>query len=461
MNGPLSRRRRRRPSASPDTAWRSLRGDMTDGDITDGNTTAGERDDEVGPVREHDPRQEEPMASEDDDHTRPISAADLRTPAQRLEDERARERVEAAEGPADEGAATEGTESPASAYNDLDQRPAADHPDKASSPKQLKKPGWTFAIKNAFREFLADDCTDLAAGLTYYSVLAIFPAGIALLGVLGLLGQGGDALDPVIQVVRRLVTDPDTEASIIGAIENVANADSRGTGIALIAGLLGALFSASGYVGAFSRAMNRIYEVPEGRPIWKLRPAMLLITAISIVLLALGLVILVVSGPVAEAIGGVFGLGETTLLVWNIAKWPVLGLIVVLIVALLYWGTPNVRQPSFRWISVGAFLAIVVWLLASALFGLYIAFFGNYDRTYGAVAGAIVFLLWVWITNLALLLGAELDSELERSRELQAGIAAEEQLQLPLRDDREVKKQAKGKEQIVATARAMRENASR
>jgi membrane protein len=195
--------------------------------------------------------------------------------------------------------------------------------------------------------------------------------------------------------------------------------------------------------------MNRMYEIREGRPIWKLRPAMLLLTLVVVVLAAATLLGLVVSGPVAGAIGDAIGLGSTAVTVWDIAKWPVILGVVVLIVALLYWGTPNVRQPKFRWISVGATLAIVVWAVASALFGLYVATFSSYDSTYGSLAGGIVFLLWLWITNLALLFGAELDSELERGRELEAGIAAEETIQLEPRDTRNIKKaDAKEREDV-------------
>ena len=179
-------------------------------------------------------------------------------------------------------------------------------------------------------------------------------------------------------------------------------------------GLAGALWSASGYVGAFGRAMNRIYEIDEGRPIWKLRPAMLLLTIVLVILAALVLLALVLTGPVAESVGDAIGLGSTAVLVWQVAKWPVLLAVVILIVALLYYATPNVKQPKFRWVSVGAVLAIVVWILVSAAFGFYVANFSSYDKTYGALGGVIVFLLWLWLTNLALLFGAELDSELER-----------------------------------------------
>ena len=231
---------------------------------------------------------------------------------------------------------------------------------------------------------------------------------------------------------------------------------SSGTGLALIIGLATALWSASGYVGSFGRAMNRIYEVGEGRPVWKLRPVMLLVTLITVVLAALVALALVLTGPAAQAVGNAIGLGSTAVLVWNIAKWPVMLVVVIAIVALLYYATPNVKQPKFRWLSVGAVFAIVVWVLASAAFGFYVANFSSYNKTYGALAGVIVFLLWLWLTNLALLFGAELDAELERGRELQAGIAAEESVQLPPRDTKKRTRQPKKEREDIERGRRLR-----
>jgi membrane protein len=214
-------------------------------------------------------------------------------------------------------------------------------------------------------------------------------------------------------------------------------------------------------VGAFGRAMNRVYEIDEGRPIWKLRPLLLLITVVTLVIAAIVVVALVMTGPLARAVGDVVGLGDTALTVWNIAKWPVVLLLVVLLVAILYHATPNVRQPKFRWVSVGALVAILVWIVASVAFGFYVATFSNYDATYGSLAGIIVFLLWLWITNLALLFGAELDAELERGRQLQGGIAAEEQIQLPPRDTRASEKRAAKLRADVERGRALRTSRSR
>jgi membrane protein len=310
----------------------------------------------------------------------------------------------------------------------------------------LTKPSWLYVARKTVREFSQDQCTDLAAALTYYSVLALFPAAIALLSLVGLVGQGPKTVDALLQILTDVgaTSAADTLEPTLTELSTTPSA-----GLALVLGLATALWSASGYVGAFGRGMNRIYEVQEGRPIWKLRPVMLLVTVITVVLTAIVALGLVVTGPAAQAVGDAIGVGSTIVTVWNIAKWPVLLVIVVLIVALLYYATPNVKQPKFRWISAGAVVAIVVWLVASAAFGFYVANFSSYDKTYGSLAGVIAFLLWLWITNLALLFGAELDAELERGRELQAGLPAEELIQLPPRDTRKSDKaQAKERDDI-------------
>ncbi|NYG54665.1 YihY/virulence factor BrkB family protein [Nocardioides perillae] len=337
-------------------------------------------------------------------------------------------------------------------------RPHADHPAKPDSPTELRGPAKGYVVRRGMREFGKDHCTDLAAALTYYAVLALFPATIALLSLVGLVSNPTETVSTLLDVLRRVGAGSAVD-TLEPTIRGLATGDSAG--FALVTGLALALFSASGYVMSFGRAMNRIYEVEEGRPVWKLRPQMVLLTAVLVVLVAAVLVGLVVSGPVAQAIGGVIGLGDQTLTVWNIAKWPVILAVVVLIVALLYQFTPNVQQPKFRWLSIGAVFAIVVWALASVAFGFYVSNFGSYDKTYGSLAGVVVFLLWLWLTNLALLFGAELDAEIERSRELQAGMAAEESIQLPLRDDRNVKKQEEKEAELVARARALRETRGR
>lgn len=330
--------------------------------------------------------------------------------------------------------------------------------DKVDSPTDLDKPSWKYVLRKTAREFSDDQCTDLAAALTYYAVLALFPAVIALTSLLGLVGQGTEAVDEVLRIIRQL-----GGGGVVNAIEGTLLELSQSTtaGFALVAGLLGALWSASGYVGAFGRAMNKVYEIEEGRPFWKLRPWMLGLTAVLVTLTALTLAGLVVTGPVAEAIGDRVGLGSTALLLFAIVKWPVLAGVVVLIVALLYYATPNVKQPKFRWVSVGAVLAIVTWALLTLAFGLYVGNFSSYNKTYGSLAGVIVFLLWLWLTNLALLFGAELDAELERGRELQSGIAAEETIQLPPRDTRNIEKAEEKEAEDIRKGRELRQSASR
>lgn len=335
------------------------------------------------------------------------------------------------------------------------QTPPETDPDagKVDSPTELHAGSRTYVVRQTVAEFSDDQCTDLAAALTYYAVLALFPAAIALTSLLGVVGQGTEAVEEVLRILRSVGAGG--VADTIGPILTDLSS-SPAAGLGLVVGLAGALWSASGYVGAFGRAMNRVYETDEGRPIWKLRPAMLLLTAVLVLLVALVLVALVVSGPVARAVGDAIGLGSTTVLIWSIAKWPVVLAVVIVIIALLYWGTPNVRQPKARWISPGAVLAIVVWGLASVAFGFYVANVGSYDKTYGSLGGVIVFLLWLWLTNIALLLGAELDAELERGRELQSGLPAEDEMQLPPRDDRNIEKKEQKEEKARAQARRIR-----
>jgi membrane protein len=325
------------------------------------------------------------------------------------------------------------------------------------TPADITKPSWLFVARKTAREFTRDGCTDLAAALTYYGVLSIFPAMIALFSLLGVVGQGTRSVPKVLGVLRDLGA-----GSIAHDLEPTLNqiADSSATaGLALVLGLVTALWSASGYVGSFGRAMNRIYEIREGRPFWKLRPLLLFVTLVAIVLAALILLALVLTGGAARAVGDAIGLGSTAVTVWGIAKWPVMLAAAMFVVAVLYYATPNVQQPKFRWISVGAVVAILVWVVASAVFGVYVANFSSYNKTYGTLAGAVVFLLWLWLTNLALLFGAELDSELERSRELQKGIPAEESIQLPPRDTRNIEKTEQQEQEEIAAARELRETA--
>lgn len=332
--------------------------------------------------------------------------------------------------------------------------PAPDDPAKPSSPPRLHRATWRYALRRALRESMADQITDLAAALTFYAVLALAPALIALVSLLALIGQSDAAVDAMIDIGADLAP-PDAVDQVRTVVEQVTERQAAGLGLVL--GLAGALWSASGFVGAFGRAMNRIYEIDEGRPVWKLRPQLLLVTLVALAAMALVALGLVVSGPVAGAVGRALGLGDVGVTVWGVVKWPVVLAVVVMVVAVLYYATPNVRQPRFRWISLGAVVAIVVWAVASFLFALYVSRFSSYDATYGALAGVIVLLLWLWISNLALLLGAEVDAEVERARQLQAGIVAEEVIQLPPRDASASRKRQEKAERDVERGRELRE----
>ena len=336
-----------------------------------------------------------------------------------------------------------------------DRRGDPDDARKPDSPAGLTTQSWVFVARKTAREFSKDQCTDIAAALTYYAVLSLFPAILAVVSLLGVFGQGQRTVDAVLDVVGDLAS-PSVVDAIRQPVQQLVAAPSAG--VALVVGILAALWSASGYVGAFGRALNRMYEIDEGRPIWKLRPIMLLVTLIALLMVAAVAVMLAVSGPIATSIGNAIGLGDTGLLVWNIARWPVILVLVVLVVAILYWATPNIQQPKFRWISAGAALAILTWIVASALFAVYVSNFSSYNKTYGALAGVIVFLLWLWLTNLALLFGAEFDAELERGRELQAGLPAEEHVQLPPRDTTAAEKDTQKDREYVQRGRNLRQS---
>jgi membrane protein len=315
--------------------------------------------------------------------------------------------------------------------------PEPDDPRKPDTPADLTRAAWRGVLKRTVLEFKQDDCTDWAAALTYYGVLAMFPALIALTSLIGLVGDPAKTTDALLDIVDALGPSSavDTFAEPMRQV-----AQNQSAGPALVLGLLLAMWSASGYVGAFGRAANAIYEVEEGRPFYKLRPVQVLVTLICVILLALVALSLVVTGPVARAVGDAVGMGDAAVTAWDIAKWPVMAVVVNLIFSLLYYATPNVRQPKFRWITPGGFIALVAWVVASAGFAFYVANFSSYNKTYGTLAAVVVFLVWLWISNLAVLFGAEFNAELERARELQAGMSeAETTIQLPPRDTKKMK----------------------
>ncbi len=282
--------------------------------------------------------------------------------------------------------------------------------------------GWWAALKRTVREFREDNLTDWAAALTYYSVLAIFPALIVLVSILGLVGES--ATQPLIDNLGTVAPGPAKDI-FTSAIENLQG-DQGAAGVLFVVGLLGALWSASGYVAAFMRASNAIYDMEEGRPVWKTLPVRVGLTIVLLTLLAISTIAVVLTGGLAERVGDVIGLGSTAVTVWNIAKWPVLLLVVSFMFALLYWAAPNVKQAGFRWVSPGGILAVVGWLIASGAFALYVSNFGSYNKTYGALGGVVVFLVWLWISNIVILLGAEFNAELERGRAIEGGMRPED-----------------------------------
>ncbi len=289
------------------------------------------------------------------------------------------------------------------------------------SPEELDRDSWKGVLKRTIREFKEDDLTDWAAALTYYGVLSLFPGLLLLVSILGLAGSS--ATQPLIDNLGSVAPGPAKEIAT-NAIEGLQSSQGA-AGFAAIVAIAAALWSASNYVGAFMRASNAIYEVQEGRPFWKVRPLQLGVTLVMVLLLALCAVAVVISGPLAETVGDVVGLGSTAVMVWNIAKWPVIALVFMLMLALLFYAAPNVKHPRFRWITPGAIAAVVLWLVASALFAFYVANFGSYNKTYGTLGGVIVFLTWLWISNIAVLLGAELNAETERGRQIERGMDPE------------------------------------
>jgi membrane protein len=289
-------------------------------------------------------------------------------------------------------------------------------------------------LKRTATEFREDNLMDWAAALTYYGLLSLFPALIALVSIIGLFGDPQSTTQKVTDVVTAI--GPESAArTFSGPIESItSNRDTAG--ILFVLGLVVALWSASGYVGAFMRASNVVYETPEGRPFWKLRPLQILVTLIMVILLALVALALVLTGPLAEAVADPLGIGDAVVTAWDIAKWPVLLAVMITMISVLYYAAPNVRLRGFRWVTAGSIVAVVVWLIASAAFALYVANFGSYDETYGTLGGVVVILIWLWITNIALLFGHELNAERERSQELAEGRSrAEKEIQLEPRSD--------------------------
>jgi membrane protein len=297
-----------------------------------------------------------------------------------------------------------------------------------------ERPTLFATLKRTVTEFQEDNLTDWAAALTYYGLLALFPALIALVSVVGLFGDPKTTTSTVTDIVTSI--GPKSAAQTFADPIKQITSSKSSAGIAFVLGLATALWSASGYVGAFMRASNVIYETPEGRPFWKLRPLQMLVTLGLVIMLAVIAAALVLTGPIVDAVAGPIGLSDTAVTIWNIAKWPVLVAMFVLMLAVLYYASPNVKMRGFKWVTPGSLVALVIWALASAAFAFYVANFGSYNKTCGTLAGLVVLLVWMWITNVAILFGHQLNAERERSAEISEGVPrAEKEIQLEPRDD--------------------------
>jgi membrane protein len=318
---------------------------------------------------------------------------------------------------------------------------AARRPEENRPSGVARETGIYATLKRTATEFSEDNLTTWAAALTYYGVLALFPALIVLVSILGLVGDPKSTTDTMTQIVTEI--GPQSAADTFsGPIEQITESRSN-AGLALLLGTLVALWSASAYVGAFIQASNVIYETREGRPFWKLRPLQILVTLAMIVLLAVMALGLALTGPIVDAVADPIGVSDTAVTVWNIGKWPILAGVFILMLAVLYYASPNVKQRGFTWVTPGSAVALVGWIVASVGFAFYVANFGSYNKTYGTLAGVAVLLIWLWITNLAILFGHQLNAERERSAQFAEGVpGAERELQLEPRDEPKPQKTA-------------------
>ncbi|WP_229072194.1 YihY/virulence factor BrkB family protein [Actinoplanes sp. DH11] len=339
----------------------------------------------------------------------------------------------------DRGAADYDVSAAASTRTGEDRTPdlAAPSPDAGpDGPGELRSKGLFAAVKRTFKQFSEDNISDWAAALTYYGVLSIFPGLLVIVSLLGLLGNDGQKA--VTDAVNELAPNQQLRDLVDTVLSQVKGTGKAG--LAAIIGVLVAFWSASGYIAAFMRASNAIYDVPEGRPIWKTLPIRVGVTALVGVMLIASAAIVIFTGDLAQVVGDWIGLGSAAVTTWNIAKWPVLIALVSLMFAVLYWASPNAKTGGFRWVSPGGIFAVLLWVIASAAFAIYLANFADYNATYGTLGGVIAFLVWLWISNIAILLGAELDAELERGRAIAAGHSPDDEPFLQLRDDRKLKK---------------------
>lgn len=308
-------------------------------------------------------------------------------------------------------------------------------------------------LTRSVSEFLRDRGPDLAGSLTFYGVLSLFPAVLVMVSLLGVFGQGGRTIDAIMDMLSDIAS-PEVLDPIRGPVEQLVTTPAAGT--ALVVGTAVSLWTASRYVRALARAMNSVFGVEEGRPLWRLWPSGYLLTAALVLLASVGALALVFTGPVAERVGGWIGLGDTALTVWEFAKWPAGMLAAVVALAILYRFAPNVAGRKFSWVSLGAAVALVVIGVATLGFNFFVANFSNFNEVYGSLTGVIVFLLWLWLVNIAVVYGVRLDAEVLRVRQLREGVAAEDQLVLTPRDISATVGRARRREKMLAQYRELR-----
>jgi YihY family inner membrane protein len=325
-----------------------------------------------------------------------------------------------------------------------------DDTDAPDSPTDLPKSSLKDVLRRARVEFRRDHLTDLAAGLTYYATLSAVPGLIVLVAILGLLGP--DTTSQLTNQVQSIA--PGSSAEVVTNLINQAQSNRTGAGIGAVVGLVVALWSASGYVAAFMRASNVVYDIEEGRPIWKTLPIRIGLTVLAVVVIVISVVIVVVSGPVAQQVGDIIGVGDAAVTVWSVVKWPVMLVLVAVLLAILFWASPNAKQGGVRWVSPGGVIAVLIWVGASALFAVYVTHFASYDKTYGSLGGVVIFLVWLWLTNIALLLGVEINAELDRSRAIAEGVSPHAEPFAEPRDTRKLDPEDKAAVEEVARQRS-------
>ena len=282
----------------------------------------------------------------------------------------------------------------------------------ASSPERLSRGEWLAALKRAFTQFMRDDCTGLAQQIAYSSLLAFFPAVAFLVGALGLFNLFDD--------LQRLL-DPIAPSGVIDFISSLRRDSGGGTSaVAFAIGLVAAVWVASGAMGSVIKAVNRAYEVQETRPFWRLRVIAILLVITTGITTGGVFLLIVVGGELGNAIATKAHLGGAFDWTWGILRWPVAFCAILLFFALVYYLAPNKNQLSWKWLTPGAVLGALLWLVLSGLFALYVTFAGNYTKTYGVIASGVILLLWLNYSAFALLFGAELNAALEHQAEVRA-----------------------------------------